>query len=67
MVDSLVQHNTQSGGPVGIEQGLIQGGTFREKFKAENWGTSQDKFGHNQTWIWWFTTEVSYLREEAYD
>lgn len=31
-----LQHNTQSVDPVGIEQGLIQGGILRKKFKAEN-------------------------------
>lgn len=67
VVHSLVQHNPQSGNPGGIERGLIQGGTFREKLKAENWSTSEDKCDHNQTWIWWFTTQIRYLRKETYD
>jgi len=49
VVHSLVTRNTQSGNPAGIEGGLIQGGTFREKFKAENCGTSQDNGVHSQT------------------
>lgn len=67
LVRSLVQHNSQSSDPVGIERGLIQGGTFREKLKADNWGTSEDKSNHNQTWVWWFTTQIHYLIKETYD
>lgn len=36
VVHSLVQHNPQSSDPVGIERGLIQGGTFRKELKADN-------------------------------